>query len=98
MPAVQGGQLFDDITRRWHALAERRLAHYEELYRSGRWRHYFRTQENFAQHMLDVIRVAKIWAELAGQQPPSQPDSVKLPPPAELPPAAPANDPLRPAA
>ena len=69
MPAVHGGQLFDDMARRWHALAERRLAHYDELYRSGRWRHYYASQEQFAFRMLDVIRATKIWAGLAAQRP-----------------------------
>ena len=50
MPA--NPQRFEKVTRRWLELAERRLASYEELYRSGRWRHYFPTQEHFAARML----------------------------------------------
>ncbi len=57
MPA--NPQWFEKVTRRWLELAERRLASYEELYRSGRWRLYFPTQEHFAARMLDVIRVTK---------------------------------------
>jgi uncharacterized repeat protein (TIGR03809 family) len=55
------------IARKWHDLAERRLRYYTELYRSGRWTHYF-TEERFAQRMLEVIDAAKRWRMLAGRQ------------------------------
>jgi hypothetical protein len=71
MPALQGEPRLDVIARKWHELAERRLAYFTELYRSGRWSHYY-TQELFAVRMLDVIRAAKVWADLAGMQPPEQ--------------------------
>lgn len=70
MPITQGGRRFDDLSRRWHDLANRRLAHFAELYRSGRWRHYYRTEQEFAAQMLQVIETAKIWARLAGRAPP----------------------------
>jgi hypothetical protein len=65
MPALQGEPRLDVIARKWHNLAERRLAYFTELYRSGRWTHYY-TQELFAVRMLDVIKAAKVWGELAG--------------------------------
>ncbi|MEJ2624852.1 MAG: hypothetical protein P8Z80_10015 [Pseudolabrys sp.] len=71
MPATQGGQPFDDLSRRWHDLADRRLAYFTELHRSGRWRLYYRTKQQFAIRMLDVIQAAKVWAELAGRAPPT---------------------------
>jgi hypothetical protein len=71
MPALQGEPRLDVIARKWHELAERRLAYFTELYRSGRWSHYY-TQELFAVRMLDVIRAAKVWGDLAGMQPPEQ--------------------------
>ncbi|HEX3442201.1 MAG TPA: hypothetical protein VHT93_17815 [Pseudolabrys sp.] len=58
-----------DVTRRWHALAERRLASYEDLYRSGRWRHYYASQEEFAARMLDVIKAAKAYQKLVVDSP-----------------------------
>ncbi len=67
MPAVQGGPRFDEIARKWNDLAERRLVYFTELYRSGRWKRYYATQERFALHMLDVIMVAKVWRDLAGR-------------------------------
>ena len=66
MPTTQPGPDLQAIARQWHDLAERRLASYEEIYRSGRWQHYFRTQEDFASRMLDVIAVAKTFRRLAG--------------------------------
>ena len=71
MPAGQGGPRFNDLSRRWHDLADRRLAHFVELYHSGRWRFYYATEEQFAAHMLEVIRAARIWARLAGREPPT---------------------------
>jgi len=67
MPATFGSQRFERVTRRWLQLAERRLAYYEELYRSGRWRHYFPTQEHFALRMLDVIKATKAFQHAAGK-------------------------------
>lgn len=71
MQALPGRRL-DQIAKKWHDLAERRLAHYTELYRSGRWQHYY-TQERFAMRMLDVINAAKKWRALAGVQQADQP-------------------------
>ena len=55
---------YDDVARKWHALAERRRAYIVELRESGRWKHYY-TERDFALRMLDVIRAARQWAELA---------------------------------
>jgi len=64
MPAKPSPPRLDEIAAKWRDLAERRLAYFTELYRSGRWRHYY-THELFARRMLDVIAAAKKWAELA---------------------------------
>ncbi len=64
MRPEQGAARLNVITRQWHALAERRLAYFTELYRSGRWRRYY-AQEHFALRMLDVIKAAKAWNDLA---------------------------------
>jgi hypothetical protein len=65
MQAPPNGPGFDRIVQKWHDLAQRRLDHYTELYRSGRWQHYY-SQERFALRMLEVIEVAKRWRGLAG--------------------------------
>lgn len=59
MPAGPKPQRFERVTRQWLDLAERRLAYYDELYRSGRWTLYYPTEEQFAVRMLDVIKVVK---------------------------------------
>ena len=59
MPAGLHALRLEKVTRQWLDLAERRLASYEDLYRSGRWRHYYPTEALFAVRMLDVIKVVK---------------------------------------
>ncbi len=66
MPAPPSGPHLQNVARQWHALAERRLAYFVGLYHSGRWQHYY-TRERFALRMLDVIKAARVWSELAGQ-------------------------------
>ncbi len=66
MPPAQAKAHLEVIARQWHDLAERRLAYFNELYRSGRWKRYY-SKEHFALRMLDVIRAAKTWRELAGR-------------------------------
>ena len=44
---------YDDIARKWHALAERRRAHVVELRDSGRWQHYYTWDE-----LLEALREA----------------------------------------
>src|SRR5471030_1046572 len=64
MPKASGVARLDEISLKWRALADRRLAYFTELYRSGRWKHYY-TKESFEVRMRDVIKAAKVWAELA---------------------------------
>jgi uncharacterized repeat protein (TIGR03809 family) len=64
MPAAQGATRLDQIAMKWRKMADRRLEYYTELYRSGRWRHYY-SQEDFAVRMLDVIKAVKVWYDLA---------------------------------
>jgi len=81
MQVSPGNPTLEKIAQRWHDLAEQRLAHYTELYRSGRWKHYY-TQESFAVRMLDVIEDAKKWRQLAsGQQMPPGHEAALDPPP-----------------
>ncbi len=75
MPHLPGAARFDLIASKWHALAQRRLLYYSELYRSGRWTHYYASRELFARHMLEVIKAVKIWAKLAGETPRADDDS-----------------------
>jgi uncharacterized repeat protein (TIGR03809 family) len=49
---------------KWRDLAERRRAHFIDLYDSGRWRHYY-TDQTFLQEMKAADAAAKRWAEIA---------------------------------
>ena len=57
----------EEIAYRWLGLAERRLAYYQELYRSGRWILYFHTQERYAEKMLDAIRAVTTFRHLSAR-------------------------------
>ena len=59
-----GALRLDEISNKWRGLADRRLAYFTELYRSGRWKHYY-TPESFASRMREVIKAAKDWNDLA---------------------------------
>ena len=59
MPTGTNAPRLERVTRKWLDLAERRLASYEDLYRTGRWRLYYPTEALFAVRMLDVIKVVK---------------------------------------
>lgn len=58
-----------EIARKWLVLAERRIASYQDLYRTGRWRHYFANEQEFAVRMLEVIKAAKTFSRVAGIKP-----------------------------
>jgi uncharacterized repeat protein (TIGR03809 family) len=54
----------DRAAQKWRVLAERRQAHFVELYRTGRYRHYY-TDEEFMLRMREAIAAVKRWAEIA---------------------------------
>ena len=55
------------LAARWRDLAERRKAYYVELYKSGRWKHYFDEAE-FLARMRDVLTATQNWSELAARE------------------------------
>lgn len=55
---------YQAVSGKWRDLADRRRAHFVELYRSGRWKHYY-TEEQFLARMREVISAAEAWAQLA---------------------------------
>ena len=54
----------DGVAQKWRALAERRRAHFVELYDSGRWKRYY-SEEQFINHMREAIRLTERWIEIA---------------------------------
>jgi uncharacterized repeat protein (TIGR03809 family) len=61
------------VALKWRDLAERRRAHFIDLYRSGRWRHYY-TNEEFLAEIRDAIAIAQRWAKIA-----PRPEELKQP-------------------
>ena len=55
----------DQAALKWRDLAERRRAHFVELYQSGRWKHYFDTEEQFRAGLREAVLIASRWARLA---------------------------------
>jgi hypothetical protein len=56
---------YDSIARSWLALVERRQQSIIELWKSGRWRHYY-THAQFLDEMGKVLHLRNQWARLAG--------------------------------
>ena len=54
----------DPAARKRRDLAERRRAHFVELFESGRWRHYYSDTE-FLVEMRKAMAIAQKWAQLA---------------------------------
>ncbi|HKA81575.1 MAG TPA: TIGR03809 family protein [Xanthobacteraceae bacterium] len=54
----------DGVAQKWRALAERRRAHFVELYDSGRWKRYY-SEEQFINRMREAIRLTERWIEIA---------------------------------
>jgi hypothetical protein len=48
------------LARRLHALAERRCAHFADMQATGRWAHYYASQDQFMARMREVQALARI--------------------------------------
>jgi uncharacterized repeat protein (TIGR03809 family) len=64
MPAPPASLRIEEVALKWRALAERRRAHFIELYQSGRWKHYY-SEERFLFRMREAIRMTERWAAIA---------------------------------
>jgi len=64
MSARLPAHALDEVAQKWRALAERRLAHFVELYESGRWRHYY-SEEQLLHRMREAVRLSERWAQIA---------------------------------
>jgi uncharacterized repeat protein (TIGR03809 family) len=53
-----------EITQKWRALAERRCAHFLDLYESGRWKHYY-TEEELLARTREAVRLSEAWNQLS---------------------------------
>jgi uncharacterized repeat protein (TIGR03809 family) len=55
---------FAQIARRWRDLVDQRCAHFVELHRSGRWKHYY-DEAQFLLLMREALDLAETWARIA---------------------------------
>jgi uncharacterized repeat protein (TIGR03809 family) len=63
---------------KWRNLAEQRRDHYFELYRSGRWKHYY-TEEQFLTEMRKAVALAQRWAVIAPSSEECAPAEIEQP-------------------
>jgi uncharacterized repeat protein (TIGR03809 family) len=54
----------DQVAQKWRGLAERRRAHFVELFHSGRWKHYY-SEQRFLESLREAVRTSERWAEIA---------------------------------
>jgi uncharacterized repeat protein (TIGR03809 family) len=58
----------DEVAQKWRALAQRRRAHFVELYHTGRWKRYY-SEEQFLLKMREAIKATDRWAQIAPTPP-----------------------------
>jgi len=56
MSARSPADALEAVAQKWRALAERRRAHFVELYDSGRWKHYY-NETQFLCRLREAIRL-----------------------------------------
>jgi uncharacterized repeat protein (TIGR03809 family) len=59
---------YDDLARKWLVLAERRKAHFIDLYESGRWKHYY-TEPQIIAELRAAGAACDDWAKIVGVSP-----------------------------
>jgi uncharacterized repeat protein (TIGR03809 family) len=77
---VQATVNLERVALKWRELAERRRNHFVDLYRSGRWRHYYSSEE-FLSEMNEAVALAQRWAKIAPrrEEPPQAAGAAKSP-------------------
>jgi uncharacterized repeat protein (TIGR03809 family) len=61
LPAIRK---WERIALKWRALAEQRRDHHLDLYKSGRWKHYY-SDAAFLVEMRNAVALADRWAGIA---------------------------------
>ena len=61
LPAARN---WERIALKWRNIAEQRRDHHLDLYKSGRWKHYY-TDEEFLVEMRQAVAIADRWAMIA---------------------------------
>jgi uncharacterized repeat protein (TIGR03809 family) len=52
------------IALKWRALAQQRCVHFDDLYRTGRWKRYY-TEDKFLAELRQTMAMAERWAKIA---------------------------------
>lgn len=66
---------YEEVSRKWRDLAERRREHFVDLYDSGRWKLYY-SEAKFIEEMREVVKAAEAWAKIAPRdEPASEPSA-----------------------
>ena len=61
LPAARN---WESVALKWRNIAEQRRDHHLDLYKSGRWKHYY-TDEEFLVEMRQAVAIADRWAMIA---------------------------------
>jgi uncharacterized repeat protein (TIGR03809 family) len=64
MTEPQAFRQFARIAQRWRDLVDQRCAHFVELHRSGRWKHYY-DEAQFLLLMREAVELAETWSRIA---------------------------------
>jgi uncharacterized repeat protein (TIGR03809 family) len=64
MTEPQAFRQFAQIAQRWRDLVDQRCAHFVELHRSGRWKHYY-DEAQFLLLMREAVDLAETWSRIA---------------------------------
>ena len=64
MPEPLAFRRFAQTALKWRELIDRRCAHFIDLHRSGRWKHYY-NEAQFLALMREAVDLAEAWSELA---------------------------------
>jgi uncharacterized repeat protein (TIGR03809 family) len=73
---IKATRQWERIALKWRALAESRCVHFDDLYRTGRWKRYY-TEPEFLAAMRDAVMIAERWAKIAPR--PEEREAAALP-------------------
>jgi hypothetical protein len=71
---------FGKVAQKWRDFAEKRRAYFTDLYRSGRWTHYY-TDDELLLRMREVVGAAERWGAIARREPERAPGQGETTPP-----------------
>jgi uncharacterized repeat protein (TIGR03809 family) len=67
MPDHQPPASLQSAAQKWRILADRRRTHFVDLFKSGRWKHYY-TEQRFLQVLRETVAQSERWAMIAPPQ------------------------------